>query len=161
MQSFVDATITAYGYGKDNAYRGHPNGLDCVARCLDPKRNFGGAAHAVLGSGVFQYPTSMAVRPESKIPYGSMVYVHGMGWFVVEDQCNTCFVGSRFDVWSGPTDKHEMSNLSGKMNVDLYTEPTSVPRDIRSLGPSPKWTTHFQKMKERIRAQGLPLFVVP
>ncbi len=161
MQTFNNATITAFGYGLDNAYQGHPDGGDCVARTRDPKRNFGGAAHAVLGSGVFLYPTSMAVRPESEIPYGSMVYVHGMGWFIVEDHCKSGFPEARFDMWSGPSSEQEMSNLTGKMNVTVYSDPNDVPPDLRAMGPSQAWTSHFDKMKERINRQGLALFVAP
>src|SRR6266851_3215963 len=114
MQTFNNATITAYGYGPDNAYKDNPDGGDRVARTRDPKRNFGSAAHAVLGSGTFQHPTSLAVRPESGIPFGSMVYIYGIGWFTVEDVCKGGYKDPRFDVWSGPHNFHEMNALTKK-----------------------------------------------
>lgn len=159
MQTFSNATITAYGYGKDNAYKNNPDGGDRVARVQDPKRNFGSAAHALLGSGHFDSPTSMSVRPESGVPFGSMVYVYGLGWFRVEDVMDRGFAGPRFDVWSGPSDSHEMAALSGGMDVVIYSNLANVPPQLKALGPSPKWTAHFNKMRERIRAQKLSLFV--
>jgi 3D (Asp-Asp-Asp) domain-containing protein len=161
MQKFNSATITAFGQGKDNAYKNNPDGGDRVARTRDPKRNHGHAAHAVLGSGVFHYPTSLSVKPDSGIPFGSMVYVYGMGWFVVEDVMAGGFAGPRFDMWSGPSESHEMSALSGKMDVVVYSNPDNVPRELQALGPSPKWTAHFNKMRDRIRTQKLTLFVAP
>jgi RHS repeat-associated protein len=35
---YPDAHITAYAYGPDNAYAGHANGLDHVARATEPSR---------------------------------------------------------------------------------------------------------------------------
>ena len=159
MRRFEKARVTAYGYGPDNAYKGHPDGGDVVSRTHDPKRNFDHAAHAILGSGSFQSPTTIAVQPELGIPPGSMVYVYDRGWFVVEDECEVGLPGPRFDMWSGPSNKSEMSALDARLNVVVYTNAAHVPADLKAFGPSHTWTAHFNKMRDRIKTQGLSLFV--
>jgi 3D (Asp-Asp-Asp) domain-containing protein len=163
MQTFNGARVTVYGYGRDNAYKGHPDGGDSVRTTHDTRRVYGGAAHAILGSCAFQHPTTMAVQPESNIPDGSMVYVYGMGWFIVEDHCQKGLLGPRFDMWSGPTTEQERSALDKPeyRNVAVYTHLSNVPPNLRELVPSHAWTAHFNKMRERIRSQNLNLFVAP
>lgn len=163
MQRFEKATVTAYAYGHDNAYKGHADGGDCIARTHDSKRNFGGAAHAVLGSGFFSYPTSMAKHPTSSVAFGSMVYVYERGWFIIEDVCDGRVEMPRFDMWSGPSNDHEMSMMTMTKSavVVVYSDPNNIPRELRALGPSPAWTAHFPKMKQRIREKNLALFVAP
>jgi len=163
MQTFKDATVTAYAYGRDNAFKGHPDGGDCVVQTRDAKRRFGNAAHAVLGSGFFSSPSSMAKHPKSDIAFGSMAYVYERGWFIIEDVSHGDIKMPSFDMWSGPSDKHEMSmlTLTKSAVVVVYSDPNSIPGDLRALGPSHAWTAHFQKMKQRIRERNLKLFVAP
>jgi hypothetical protein len=163
MQTFKDATVTAYAYGRDNAFKGHPDGGDCVARTHDAKRRFGNAAHAVLGSGFFSSPSSMAKHPKSDIAFGSLAYVYERGWFVIEDVCDGDLEMPRFDMWSGPSTEHEMAMLTLKKSgvVVVYSDPNNIPSELRALGPSPAWTAHFQKMKQRIREKNIKLFVAP
>jgi len=137
MRTFETARTTAFAFGKDNAYKGNPDGGDRVARTSDSRRRYGHAAHAVLGSGSFFSPTSVAIQPEAHLPFGAAVYIYGMGWFVVEDMMNPGLPGPRFDMWSGPSTSAEMNALDGTRKVLLYTDRGNVPSEIASLGPSP------------------------
>jgi RHS repeat-associated protein len=143
-QQYPGARITAYGFGKDNAYQGHPDGGDAVASTNDlsriervaPKQY---VAHAVLGDGTFEHPSSMAVHPDSGIAPNSKVYVQDLGWFIVEDICSSRMARDTFDLWTGRSSARQRSALSVARDVTVYGPRESVPQDKRAQGPGPMW----------------------
>jgi hypothetical protein len=138
-QEYALARVTAYGYGPDNRYAGHPDGGDAVAHTSDRSRIGGGVSHAVLGDGTFAHPTSIAVNPKSGIAMDSMVYVKGIGWFKVEDRASKNLPTNTFDMWSGRSNAKERADLTGPRNVTVYGPKEEVPKKAKEQGPGPKW----------------------
>lgn len=58
---------------------------------------------------------TIAVDPK-KIPYGSEVYIEGLGWFVAED-CGGAIKGNRIDVFM---DDHQKALQAGIMNTVVW-----------------------------------------
>ena len=139
MWEYPESRVTAYGFGKDNAYADHPDGGDAVSYASDPSRNDGDIAHAVLGDGSFDYPSSLAVHPDSGIRMGSRVYVESRGWFVVEDRCAEDMDINTFDMWTGRSDIALRSSLSGRLNVYVFPKGLAVPDNWRARGAGDSW----------------------
>lgn len=140
------ARVTAYGFGKDNKYKGHPDGGDAIAGTKDRTRierisSTDSVAHAILGDGTFARPSSLAVHPNSGIARYSKVYVQGIGWFIVEDICAENLRKDTFDLWSGRSTAQEREALSGKRDVTVYGPEETVPEQMRTQGPGVLW--HF------------------
>ncbi len=162
----IAGRVTGYGAGKDNAYKGNPNGGSAVAWAPADRPRINHNAQAHLGTGTFNDPTSIAVHPDllkGSAPLGSMVYVEGQngkvsGWFRVEDS-HAKFTKNKkgekvpiptnsFDMWSGKSTSRER----GKLDSNDYTSTTmhvygpgeNVPADMKSRGPSSTWTNYYK-----------------
>jgi RHS repeat-associated protein len=139
-EEYRGARVTAYGFGKDNAYRGHPEGGDAVASTQDRSRIERVApkeyvAHAVLGDGTFAHPSSLAVHPDAGIAPYSKVYIKGVGWFIVEDVCSSRMSRDTFDLWTGRSNSQARALLSGARDVTVYGPRETVPEKKRTQGP--------------------------
>jgi RHS repeat-associated protein len=121
-EEYSDARVTAYGFGKDNAYLGHRDGGDVVAHGISISRREqvgkdengepSYVYHATLGEGTFAHPSSMATHPDANIDFGSRVYVKGIGWFIVEDRCAHDMPKNTFDMWTGRSDSKQRASLT-------------------------------------------------
>jgi RHS repeat-associated protein len=143
-EEYYRARVTAYGFGRDNAYAGHPEGGDAIAHTSDRSRreilpNGDTVSHAALGDGTFDHPSSVAVHPNSGIRMGSRVYVKGVGWFKVEDVCSTRMPTDTFDMWTGRSNPRQRAQLTGSRDVTVYGPKEAVPRRKRQLGPGARW----------------------
>jgi RHS repeat-associated protein len=146
---YPNAHITAYAYGRDNAYAGHANGFDHVALATDPARReavlrngrvVDVIQHAVLGDNSFANPSSVAAQLGSKIQLGSRVYIEGRGWFVAEDHHAKEFQGKkldpRFDMYAGKSDINTLQRLDGRANVTVYGPKESISKEMQQKGPA-------------------------
>jgi RHS repeat-associated protein len=143
-EQYRGARVTAYGFGKDNAYKGHPEGGDAVAYTQDRSRiervsSKEYVAHAVLGDGTFAHPSSLAVHPDSGIARYSKVYIEGVGWFIVEDVCAARLSRNTFDLWTGRSNARGRAVLSGARDVTVYGPLEVVPENKRARGPGLLW----------------------
>lgn len=155
MDFFANARVTAFAYGIDNAYEGHPDGSDHVALAADRSRiDRQGDSHAVLGDGSLAYPSSLAVSPRSGIKMGSKVYIEGIGWFVVEDVCARRLPSDTFDMWTGRQVDSILRALTGPRNVTVFGPRETIPENYKKKGAGLLWSfmpAGTTRVGERIR----------
>jgi len=72
-----------------------------------------GKSDGITASGVKVHPGTLAVDPKV-IPFGTKVYIEGMGWFIAEDTGN--FSGKRIDIYM---ETHEEALQFGRRKVKV------------------------------------------
>jgi 3D (Asp-Asp-Asp) domain-containing protein len=72
-----------------------------------------GKSDGITASGVKVHPGTLAVDPKV-IPFGTQVYIEGMGWFIAEDTGN--FSGKRIDIYM---ETHEKALQFGRKKVKV------------------------------------------
>ena len=93
--------------------------------------------HAVLGDGTFAHPSFIATHPDAHIKFGSMVYVKGVGWFVVNDRTARPMPKNTFDMWTGHSTKEQRSAVTRPRDVTVYGPGEKVRAVLRSQLPAP------------------------
>ncbi len=133
--------VTAFNY-QDNS----PAYSDFVAR--GRHRGGGGApasdSRAEIGRNDFNHPSTLAVGPEANLPFGSRVFIDGLGWFLVEDRTAAGLSNApRFDIWTAGATQSELSRLTGTRNVTVFPFGVPVSADWvqRTAGAAWDWET--------------------
>ena len=129
--------VTAYNYA-DNS----PAYSDFVSR--GRRRGGGGAPpndyRAEIGRNDFDNPSSLAVGPEAQLDYGSLVFIQGYGWFLVEDATEGGLSHApRFDMWTAGATAAELDGLTGFFAVTTFGPHETVPGDWQNRVAGDAW----------------------
>jgi hypothetical protein len=129
--------VTAYNYA-DNS----PSYSDFVSR--GRRRGGGGAPphdyRADIGRNDFDNPSSIAVGPEAQLESGSLVFIEGYGWFMVEDRTDIGLSHApRFDMWTAGATAVELHALTGFFDVTVFDRNETVPGEWRNRVASASW----------------------
>jgi 3D (Asp-Asp-Asp) domain-containing protein len=140
--------VTAFTYA-DNS----PPFSDYVAQ--SSRKGGGGApendSRANIGINDFADPSTLAVGPEGRLPYGTRIFVEGYGWFVVEDRTAPALSHApRFDLWTACATPSEAAKLTGFKKVTIFLPGSDIPQSWRALKPSPAWDWSTWTSPDRI-----------
>lgn len=112
--TYTEVYLTGYwGGGDDNDCEGH--GGDCTAH---------GDGHAG-GSLTYEDPQTLAVYP-GVLPVGQLVWIEGLGYAVVEDDCANCYTKTHhkpwIDLWVGMNEA-AMDKITGDVRIVIDPPP--------------------------------------